>query len=271
VVHALKTYQELKALIPGRDYRLCYRHDPQPAEGTPVIKLFHPVYDMFRKDPSFDVASFKSSLGLKEHVFLFFGFIRKYKGLHNVIKAFHLLSQRRDDVSLLIVGELFWETLDSRKLATRLKRSVFGVAKKIFLRRQDDERDYRPLDLLDEYQLRESVVAITEFVPDEDVYKYFQSSDAILLFYLTATPSGVESMAYNFGLPILATDVGHFPETITPGFNGYLAIPENPSSMAEVMEKSIESPIPGANVVATSAEMSWDNYAEAILRYLPPG
>jgi len=108
-------------------------------------------------------------------------------------------------------------------------------------------------------------VAITEFVPNEDVHKYFQSSDSICLFYSAATPSGVESMSYNFGLPILAAGVGHFKETVKHGYNGYLAEPENPSSMAEVMLQSIDQPIPSENVYATSAEMSWDNYASVIL------
>ncbi|MEN8227267.1 MAG: glycosyltransferase [Bacteroidota bacterium] len=265
ITHSLKTVNELKELIPGRDYKLCQLGDPTVTEGTPVLKLFHPVYDMFKKDESFDVEGFKTSLGLKKHVFLFFGFIRKYKGLHNVIEAFNLVSQQRDDVSLLIVGELFWNTLDQKKLSTRLKSALFGLAKKLFLNKQDDEQNYRPLDLIEKYQLQDQVVAITEFVPNEDVHKYFQASDSITLFYLTATPSGVESMAYNFGMPILATNVGHFPETIQHGFNGYLAEPDNFSSMAGVMLQSIESPIPTENVVATSAEMSWDNYATAIL------
>ena len=55
------------------------------------------------------------------------------------------------------------------------------------------------------------------------------------------------------------------PQTpIKHGYNGYLAEPEDPVSMAEVMVQSIESPIPADNVYATSAEMSWDNYASVI-------
>ncbi len=265
ITHSMKTFDELRELIPEKDYRLCHLGDPPAQEGIPVLKLFHPVYDMFLKDDSFNVEAFKSSLGLKKHVFLFFGFIRKYKGLHNVIEAFNLVSQQRDDVSLLIVGELFWNTLDSKKFSTRLKNSTFRVAKKLFLKKQDDEQNYRPLDLIEKYDLQSRVVAITEFVPNEDVHKYFQTSDSITLFYSAATPSGVESMAYNFGMPILATNVGHFSETIKHGFNGYLAEADNCSSMADVMIQSIESPIPTENVYATSAEMSWDNYATAVL------
>ncbi len=267
ITHSLKTFDELKELIPGRDFRLCYPGDPSTGEGIPVLKLYHPVYDMFRKDPSFDIEGFKSTLGLKKHVFLFFGFIRKYKGLHNVIEAFNLVSSQRDDVSLLVVGELFWNTLDSNKLSTRIKGAVFGLAKKLFLKKKDDEQNYRPLDLIGKYGLENEVKTITEFVPNEDVHKYFQASNVITLFYLTATPSGVESMAYNFGLPILATRVGHFPETIRHGYNGYLAEPDDPGSMAAVMIQSIESPIPPDHVYATSSEMSWDTYASVILSH----
>jgi glycosyltransferase involved in cell wall biosynthesis len=265
VVHAMKTFNELKELLPGKDYRLCQPGEPPGPEGIPVLKLYHPVYDMFRKDDQFDPEQFKTSLGLKKHVFLFFGFIRKYKGLHNAIEAFNLVRKERDDVSLLVVGELFWDTLDSRKLSTRIKNVVFGIAKKVFLKKQDDERNYRPLELISAYGLEEDVVTHTEFVPNEDVHLYWQASDSILLFYLTATPSGVESMAYNFGKPILATRVGHFPETIQPGHNGYLADPDDPSSMAEIMLQSIDQPISERNVYATAKEMSWEKYASSIL------
>ena len=144
---------------------------------------------------------------------------------------------------------------------------IFGFAKRLFLNKQDDERDYRPLDLIEKYKLQNQVTAITEFVPNEDVHKYFQASDSITLFYSAATPSGVESMSYNFGLPILAARVGHFNETVKHGYNGYLAEPENPASMAEVMLQSIDTPIPAEHVYATSAEMSWDNYVSAILKH----
>jgi glycosyltransferase involved in cell wall biosynthesis len=268
ITHSMKTFRELEELLPGRPYQLCQPGDDAPESGLPVLKLYHPVYDMFSKDPEFDVEAFKRTMGLKKHVFLFFGFIRKYKGLHHVIEAFHLLRKQRDDVSLLVVGELFWSTLDSKKFSTRLKNATFGLAKKLFLSSSDDEQHYRPLDLIRKYGLEKDVKTVTEFVPNEDVHKYFQASDVITLFYLTATPSGVESMAYNFGMPILATRVGHFPETILHGYNGYLAEPGDPGSMAEVMNASIEQPIPAEHVYATSGEMSWDNYAAMIHRII---
>jgi len=265
VVHAYKTVDELKQLLPNR--KLTVNEDGQRATdgSTTVIKLYHPVYDLFQPDANFDIEAFKKEHGLRKNVFLYFGFIRKYKGLHNAIKAFKLVTEKRDDVSFLICGESFWNTLDNNKLSTRIKTAVFGVAKKIFLNSQDDERNYRPLELLDELGLKDSTMLVNEFVPNEDVNKYFQVADCGILFYLTATPSGVESLNYNFELPILATNVGHFPETIKHGFNGYLAEPENIDSMAEQMLQFLDNPLPRENVRSAAANMSWKNYCAAIL------
>jgi len=266
ITHAYKTVNELKQLFPKKKFEVLEPGQPYTWKAIKVLKLYHPVYDMFAPDPDFDVEKVKREMGLKKHVFLFFGFIRKYKGLHNVIKAFQKVVAKREDVSLLIVGESFWNTLDNNKLSTKIKNAVFGFAKKIFLKKQDDERNYNPLQLIDELNLKDNVVVHNDFVPNEDVYKYFQVSDSIILYYLTATPSGIESIGYNFRLPILATKVGHFPETIKDGFNGYLAEPDNIDSMAEVMLKCIEFPIKRENVAATAQEMSWKNYAKEILR-----
>lgn len=266
IAHAYKTANELKETFPKRTFTVNEDGTRSTDGSTNIIKLYHPVYDLFSPDPNFDKAAMKEEFGLKKHVFLFFGFIRKYKGLHNVIPAFAKVLEQRQDVSLLIVGESFWKTLDKTKISTRIKNALFGLAKSIFLRKSDDERQYNPLALVEELGIQDHVGLVNEFVPNEDVHKYFQVSDAILTYYLTATPSGVESLAYNFHMPVLATRVGHFPETIKDGFNGYMAEPEDTDSMAEQMLKFIEYPIDRNNVAATAGDMSWENYAKAILK-----
>ncbi len=268
IVHAKKTYRELQELFPQKEFRLIEGESVRTLqeEAQPVLSLFHPVYDLFRPDPNFDVAAFKKEHGLKEHVFLFFGFIRKYKGLHHAIEAFAKLAKERDDVSLLICGESFWNTLDQNKWSTRVKNALFGLAKKLFLKKKgDEEKDYRPLDLIPYFGIEQETMTVNEFIPNEDLPKYFQTSDAVLLFYETATPSGIESLSYNFKKPILASKVGHFPETIEEGFNGYLAEAGDTDSMKEAMRKAIEAPIPEENIEKATAKQSWENYARAIL------
>ncbi len=265
IAHAYKTANELQDTFPDLSFEVNESGARANGEKKTIIKLYHPVYDLFTLDPQFDREAVKKELGLREHVFLFFGFIRKYKGLHNVIPAFAQVAAKRDDVSLLIVGESFWNTLDKTKLATRVKSALFGAAKSVFLRKSDDERQYNPLALIDELGIQDRTVLVNEFVPNEEVHRYFQVSDAILTYYLTATPSGVESLAYNFHMPVLATRVGHFPETVKEGFNGYLAEPEDINSMAKTMLKFLDQPIDRANVAETAAQMSWEGYGRAIL------
>ena len=267
VVHARQTADQLKELFPDKSFEVRTSFDVLPSEKKAVLQLYHPVYDMFKPDPDFNKIKVKEEMGLKEHVFLFFGFIRKYKGLHQAIEAFAKLSQQREDVSLLIVGESFWQTLDTNKWSTRLKNQLFSIAKSLFLKKQDDERNYQPLELISKYKLQDKVMVVNEFVPNEEVHKYFQVSDNLLLFYLTATPSGVESIGYNFKIPMLATKVGHFVDTVKDGYNGYLA-ENNIASMTAVMQKAIEKPIPGANIAATAHLMSWENYAAQISKLI---
>ena len=265
IVHSYKTLDELKQIFPDTEYFIDETGKRSNNSNKTVIKLYHPIYDMFKPDPNFKIDEVKQGLHLKKYVFLFFGFIREYKGLHNVIKSFAKLSKKRDDVSLLIVGESFWNTLSKDKVSTKIKNAIFDTVKSIAFNKSDKEREYQPLNLIDELNINDNVTLVNRYVPNNEVHKYFQVSDCNVLFYLNATPSGVESIAYNFNLPSLATKVGHFPETIKDGFNGYLAEAENIDSMVEVMEKYITHPLPHENVAESAKNFSWDNYSKAIL------
>lgn len=278
LTHAYKTVDELKTLFPNQHFEVnetgerfgkltddTSRRKQHTAIKT-VIKLYHPVYDLYAPDPTFDTERFKKELGLKKHVFLFFGFIRKYKGLHMAIEAFSEVAKSRDDVSFLICGEEFWTTLDPKKWTTKIKNVLFSGIKKILLSKNSDERNYRPLKRINELGVKENTVVVNTFIPNEDVHKYFQVADSSILFYETATPSGVESLTYNFELPILATRVGHFPETIKDGYNGYLAEAGDTHSMTHVMLKSIDQPIDRKHVRKAAAKMSWTNYVHSILK-----
>ena len=280
LVHAYKTTDELKALMPDREFEITLdgtrsvgssqlavdREQTDNHQPTTIIKLYHPIYTLFKPDPNFDKASWKKEHNLKQHVFLFFGFIRKYKGLHYCIEAFSELAKQRDDVSLMVVGERFWQTVDQTKFSTKFKNAIFGTVKKLFLKKADDEREYDPLAMIEKMGLKDRTLVVDRFIPNEEVPPYFQAADAVVLFYETATPSGVESLSYNFKLPAVATRVGHFPETIKDGFNGYMAEPKNIADMVRAMNAMIDQPIPRENVVEATKEMSWANYAKAILK-----
>jgi len=200
---------------------------------------------------------------LRKYVFLFFGFIVKYKGLHHAIAAFAELAKNRDDVSLLIVGESSWQMPRDRK-RDKLKRLFSRKLRAQFVSQREDEQYYRPFEMIDQLGISDKVTVINEFVPNEDVHKYFQVSDAIVLFYETATASGVESIAYNFKIPIVATRVGHFPETVKEGVTGYLANADDIASMTEAMLNIIEQPITSENIEKLSKSMSWESYANSI-------
>jgi glycosyltransferase involved in cell wall biosynthesis len=135
------------------------------------------------------------------------------------------------------------------------------------LNKKDDEREDQPLEWIQKLGIEQDCYVVNRFIGNEEVHKYFQVSDAVVLFYRTATPSGIESLSYNFSLPLLAARVGHFPETIQDGFNGYLANDGDIADMTRAMKRFLENPIPRENVYESTKAMSWDNYATALLKH----
>ena len=196
IVHAYKTADELKALMPEREFEITLNGkrsvgSEQLADGTlqtdyqqptTILKLYHPIYSLFKPDPNFNKENWKKEHNLRQHVFLFFGFIRKYKGLHYCIEAFSELAKQRDDVSLMVVGERFWQTVDQSKFSTKVKNALFGTVKKLFLKKSDDEKNYDPLALIEKLGLKDRTLVVDRFIPNEEVPPYFQAADAVVLF-----------------------------------------------------------------------------------------
>lgn len=263
IFHGQLTLEEFKQFMPT--ISLVSVKQKARSDEKKYIELFHPNYDIFNHPGTFDRDAERLRLGLNHHVFLFFGFIRKYKGLHWAIEAFAKVTEKHPDVSLLIVGESFWNKEDKKSWITSVQKALFKLAKRIFIKKSSDDKEYQPLALIEQLGIQNKVLTINRFVPNEEVYKWFLLSDAVLNFYEYATPSGVESLAYNFSKPVLATSVGHFAYAIKDGINGYLAQPGNIESMAAAIERQINEPVSPEKVRVYAAEMTWENYVRQIL------
>ena len=157
------------------------------------INSYHPIYDNFGKS----ITKQQSITNLKlngdyKHI-LFFGIIRKYKGLDLLIKAFSRL--KHEKIRLIIAGEFY------------------------------DNQDYY-LDLIQSLGLDDSIILKNEFIPDNMVVNYFCSCDIVAQPYKSATQSGVTQIAYHFEKPMLVTDVGGLAEIVKHGVSGYVCSPD---------------------------------------------
>lgn len=147
-------------------------------EEKEIILGFHPIYDVFVKRETFDVKKLKKDLQLKERVLLFFGYIRPYKGLKYLIAALPKILKKHPETSLLVAGE-FWSK---------------------------DQKSYN--DLIHNLGLEKNIVMINNYIPNEDIAKYFTISDIVVLPYVSATQSGIAQIAYAFNKPVMTTPVG---------------------------------------------------------------
>jgi D-inositol-3-phosphate glycosyltransferase len=157
-------------------------------------------------------AEAKRRLGIQraEGTVLFFGAIRPYKGLEHLVTAFQRIAAKDRGYRLIVAGE-------EKKGSEQYLRDVQEVI----------GRD----------SSRERVIQKIEFIPDDQTELYFKAADVLVLPYTLVYQSGVLFLAYSFGLPVIATDVGSFRDDIIQGETGYLAR----SCTAEDLARAIET------------------------------
>lgn len=196
----------------------------------------HPVYDGFGAAVPMEEA--RGHLGISAaNVLLFFGYIRRYKGLSVLLDALARLRGRLD-VQLLVVGEFYEDDAPYRKQIERL-------------------------------DLAEMVIIRSTYVPNEEVKFYFSAADAVVLPYTSATQSGIAQIAFNFDTPVIATSVGGLAEVIRNGETGLLVPPSNSEILAERIVEyftEVDRSRMRMNVREEKKRYTWQNLVDAIER-----
>lgn len=177
----------------------------------PATTVLHPLYDNFGEVVT--KAAARKQLGLEEHgkIILFFGFIRKYKGLDMLLQAMSILKneglkKRTTDVpKLLIAGEFY-----------------------------EDQREYE--QLIQDLGIKELLILRTDFIPDNEVRNYLCAADFVIQPYRHATQSGITPLAYHFEKPMLVTNVGALPSMVPDSKVG-LVVEPTPEAIADGIER----------------------------------
>ncbi len=177
-------------------------------KDKPAKFVQHPLYDNFGELISKTEARQKLKINNEELIILFFGFIRKYKGLDILLDAMKLLKERIQNTEyrmpkLLIAGEFY-----------------------------EDEKPYQ--EQIDKLDIRDDLILRTEFIPDGEVKYYLCAADAVIQPYRNATQSGVTPLAYHFEKPMIVTNVGGLPSLVPHEKAGLVAEP-NATSIADAI------------------------------------
>ena len=202
-----------------------------------VSKKFipHPIYNIFGDKISKNNAL--SNLGLDpqgKHL-LFFGFVRKYKGLDLMLNAMADSRIKELGVKLIIAGEFY-----------------------------DNKSEYT--DLIDALGIKNQIILNSDFIPAEKVKDYFCASDMITQTYRTATQSGVTQIAYHFERPMLVTNVGGLSEIVPNNKVGYVTS-QNPKDIADALfdfySNNKEQEFTD-NTIIEKERFSWDCFVDGI-------
>ncbi len=167
---------------------------------------------------------------------LFFGYIRKYKGLIYLIRALKMVKERIPQVKLLIVGKPV-----------------------------EDFREYK--QEIENLDLSGNVEVNLGYVPFEQVKDYFYRVNVVVLPYLNIYQSGIVQLAYGFGRPVVATDVGGLREAIDDGLSGFLVPPKDEASLAEriitiLSNRRMQEDMGEYALNLAKTKFSWGNIAQ---------
>jgi D-inositol-3-phosphate glycosyltransferase len=168
---------------------------------------------------------------------LFFGMVRKYKGLDVLLRAMPKVLARQgcEDCRLLIAGE-FYEPAD------------------------------KYLKLIDEHRLKDHVVMDSRYIPNEEISGIFAGVDVLVLPYLNATQSAVARIAVSNSLPIIASRSGGLTEVVIENVNGLLFPVGDSDALAEQLISYFTNNLGPvfANNLASSAATTQDGVAKLI-------
>jgi glycosyltransferase involved in cell wall biosynthesis len=147
-------------------------------------------------------------LGNDDKTALFFGQIAPYKGLEYLISALSTLAQSGLDVRLIIAGKVkrgyseYWDGI---------KRQIADAG------------------------LTDRVIEQIRFIGDEEVERYFKAADVAVIPYVEIFQSGIPFLAYSFGLPVIATDVGSLRDDVVDQVTGLICRPRDPAALADAI------------------------------------
>lgn len=158
----------------------------------------------------------RGRLGMREEdkTALFFGKIVPYKGLEYLISALTILARADKHVRLIIAGTV------KRGSAAYWDRVQEAIA---------------------DGGIRDQVLQRIEFIPDEDVECYFKAADVVVIPYADISQSGILVTAHNFGLPVIATDVGALRDDVIDDRTGFLCPPRDPAALAQTIDRYFSS------------------------------
>ncbi len=185
----------------------------------------HGLYDHYK---AIENKKAKETLNIKENfVILYFGLIRKYKGVSFLIKAFEELPQHLVQKSrLLIVGEI-WD--ERQKLLNQIAVSPY----------------------------KEKITLVDEYVPDDMIPIYFSAANLVVLPYTRASQSGIAHIAMCFGKPVIASEVGGLKESLRRYEGTFFVPPEDSHALAEEILKHVKS-----QKIYNIPALGWDRIKE---------
>ena len=218
----------------------------QFAPVKPAQFVAHPLYDNFGEKISKEEARKYLGIALDEKILLFFGFIRKYKGLDILLDAMKILKVSSEKLSVS----------DNLPLRADCKLLIAGEF-------YEDRKAYD--EQIERLGIKDRLILKTAFIADSEVKYYLCAADVVVQPYRSATQSGVTPLAYHFEKPMIVTNVGGLPSLVPDNKVGLIAEPMAESIATKIQEyfqKGAAHFVP--NLIEEKKKYSWSKMVQTI-------
>ena len=185
-------------------------------KSKPARQVLHPLYDNFGSPVDRQEARRQLGIPVDSFIILFFGFIRKYKGVDLLLEAMAML-----------------KSVDGRRTADGRLPIRLVIAGEFY----EDDKPY--MEQIEKLGLKDDLILKTNFIPDNEVKYYFSAADLVIQPYRNATQSGVTPLSYHFEKPMIVTNVGSLPDLVPHEKVGLVSEPDG-ASLAAAIERYIE-------------------------------
>ena len=200
---------------------------------VPIWSGFHPISTHLHPEIEQQKAKEILEWSQSEKTILFFGLIRKYKGLELLIQSFAESPLKEENIRLYIAGECY-------------------------------ENPNKYSNLIKDLQLENRITLDLTFKNTEETALLFSAADAIAQTYHTATQSGVTPYAYFYNKPLLVSDIPGLREVIKKDNTGVCSS-KNPSSIASLLIKLLDTENTTKyqkNIEKVKGHYQWSSFAK---------
>ena len=203
----------------------------------PILTLFHPINQNLPIPISKNNARKILKWPKERKTILFYGLIRKYKGLDLLINSIIEEPLKKSQIHLVIAGEFY-------------------------------EPKEKYLKLISKNNLDKRISIYDEYIDNEMTKNLFCASDAVIQTYHSSTQSGVTPLAYFYSTPVLVSKIDGLKDPVLKDKSGIVSEKSTKEISRNILKLLNNLNYYTKNIEKTKSNYKWKKFAYELEKFI---